>query len=69
MEPETVFSSSMTPNPASALDVLAFVLTPAEAFAPGSDDEELAAVAELLGSAKAEAVRRWQDLLIDARLN
>ncbi len=69
MEPETVFSSSMTPNPASALDVLAFVLTPPEAFAPGSDDEELAAVTELLGSAKAEAVRRWQDLRIDARLN
>ncbi len=69
MEPETVYSSAMSPNPASALDVLAFILTPASAFAPTGDDEELAAVAELLGSAKAEAVRRWQDLLTDARMN
>ena len=69
MEPETVYSSAMSPNPASALDVLAFILTPAAAFAPTGDDEELAAVAELLGSAKAEAVRRWQDLRDDARMN
>ncbi len=69
MEPETVYSSAITPDPTRALDVLAFILTPAAAFAPSGDDEELAAVAELLGSAKAEAVRRWQDLRIDARLN
>ena len=69
MEPETVYSSALSPNPASALDVLAFILTPATAFAPACDGEELAAVAELLGSAKEEAVRRWQDLRADARLN
>ncbi|HTJ43471.1 MAG TPA: hypothetical protein VL463_15310 [Kofleriaceae bacterium] len=69
MEPETVYSSAMTPNPASALDVLAFILTPAAAFAPTGDDEELAAVAELLGSAKEEAVRRWQDLRAEPRIN
>jgi hypothetical protein len=69
MEPETVYSSALSPDPASALDVLAFILTRPEAFAPTGDDEELAAVAELLGSAKAEAVRRWQDLRTDARLN
>jgi hypothetical protein len=69
MEPETVYSSAMSPNPASALDVLAFILTPVEAFSPTGDDEELAAVAELLGSAKAEAVRRWASLRADALLN
>jgi hypothetical protein len=69
MEPETVYSSAMSPNPASALDVLAFILTPATAFAPTGDDEELAAVAELLGSAKAEAVKRWQDLLVEPKIN
>lgn len=61
MDPETVYSSSFSPDPASARDVLAFVLAPAEAFTSGSPDE-LAAVIELLDSAKAEAVRRWQDL-------
>lgn len=69
MEPETVYSSAFAPNPGSALDVLAFILTPAAAFAPTGDDEEVAAVAELLGNAKAEAVRRWQDLRLGARLN
>src|SRR5262249_28479764 len=69
MQPETVYSSALSPNPASALDVLAFILTPPEVFAPAADDEELAAVAELLGSAKAEAIRRWQDLRSDARVN
>jgi len=69
MEPETVYSSAFSPNPSRALDVLAFVLTPVEAFAPTGDDEELAAVAELLGTAKAEAVRRWRDLSDSARRN
>lgn len=62
MEPETIFSSAFSPNPGRALDVLAFVLTPARAFAPTGDDEEQAAVEALLDSAKAEAVRRWSDL-------
>jgi hypothetical protein len=69
MEPETVYSSAFSPNPGRAIDVLAFILTPARAFAPTGDDEELAAVAELLGTAKAEAVRRWRDLFDTARRN
>ena len=56
---ETLYSSSYQPDPRSALDVLAFVLTPVEAFAHVDDPEELEAVAELLGSAKEEAVKRW----------
>ncbi len=57
---ETLFSSSYQPNPTSALDVLAFVLTPVGAFA--SDPDELEAVAEILGAAKCEAIERWQSL-------
>lgn len=57
---ETLFTSTYTPDPKSALDVLAFVLTPIEAFA--SDPDEREAVAELLGAAKAEAIERWQSL-------
>ncbi len=62
---ETLFTSTYTPNPRSALDVLAFVLTPIEAFA--ADPEELEVVAELLGAAKAEAIERWQTLRSEAR--
>ncbi|MBS1122762.1 MAG: hypothetical protein H6Q90_4990 [Deltaproteobacteria bacterium] len=57
---ETLYSSSYQPDPRSALDVLAFVLTPIGAFA--SDPDELEAVAELLGAAKCEAIERWQSL-------
>jgi len=57
---ETLYSSSFQPNPTSALDVLAFVLTPVEAFANDPDERE--AVAELLGAAKCEAIERWQSL-------
>jgi hypothetical protein len=57
---ETLFTSTYTPDPKSALDVLAFVLTPVAAFA--SDPDELEAVTELLGAAKAEAIERWQSL-------
>ena len=53
---ETLFSSTYQPNPQSALDVLAFVLTPIGAFA--SDPDELEAVAEVLSAAKCEAVER-----------
>jgi len=56
---ETLYSSSYQPDPNSALDVLAFVLTPLEAFASVDDPNEREAVAELLGNAKAEAVKRW----------
>jgi hypothetical protein len=56
-----VYSSGLEPDPHSARDVLAFVLCPAEVFAPGGDPGELAAVAELIAPAKAEAVRRWYE--------
>lgn len=62
---ETLFTSTYTPNPKRALDVLAFVLTPVEAFA--SDPDELEAVAELLGAAKSEAIERWQSLQSESR--
>jgi hypothetical protein len=64
---ETLYSSSYQPDPQSALDVLAFVLTPIGAFA--SDPDELDAVAELLGAAKSEAIERWQTLRSLARSN
>ena len=41
---ETLYSSSYQPDPGSARDVLAFVLTPVEAFAQADDPEELKAV-------------------------
>jgi len=56
---EVLYQSSMTPDPRSARDVLAFVLCPTEAFAPAGDEDELAAVEELIQPAKMEAVRRW----------
>jgi hypothetical protein len=59
---ETLYSSSFQPDPRSARDVLAFVLTPVEAFASAGDPEELEAVTELLDSAKAEAIKRWYSL-------
>ena len=59
---ETLYSSEYQPDPKSALDVLAFVLTPVEAFASIDDPNERAAVAELLDSAKAEAIKRWYKL-------
>ena len=69
MAPETLYSSRYTPDPSCARDVLAFVFAPAEAFAGGGDPDELEAVLELLGDAKAEAVKRWQDLRLDASCN
>jgi hypothetical protein len=59
---ETLYSSSYQPDPRSARDVLAFVLTPPDAFAHADDPDELAAVAELLGTAKQEAVDRYFSL-------
>ena len=64
---ETVYSSTYQPNPRSALDVLAFVLTPIQAFA--TDPDELEAVAELLGAAKSEAIERWRSLLAQSDHN
>jgi len=63
---ETLFSSSYQPDPRNARDVLAFVLTPVEAFARVDDPDELEAVTELLGSAKQEAVKRWFSLRDEA---
>ena len=64
---EMLFSSSYQPNPRSALDVLAFVLTPVGAFA--SDPEEREAVAAILGAAKSEAIERWRSLHTRTRSN
>ena len=69
MTAETVFASGFTPDPSSALDVLAFVLCPPEVFAPTGDPDEIAAVAELIEPAKAEAVRRWHALHHDETQN
>jgi len=66
---ETLYSSEYQPDPKSALDVLAFVLTPVEAFASVDDPAEREAVAELLGAAKAEAVKRWYKLRGKKRRN
>ena len=57
---ETLFSSTYQPDPRSALDVLAFVLTPVDAFANGPD--EIEAVSVILGAAKCEAIARWHSL-------
>jgi hypothetical protein len=62
---ETLFSSRYQPNPRSAIDVLAFVLTPAQAFASCPDELEI--VAEILGAAKSEAIERWQSLHSESR--
>jgi len=64
---ETLFSSTYQPNPTSALDVLAFVLTPVDAFA--SSPDEIEAVSVILGAAKCEAIERWQLLRSAARLS
>ena len=66
---ETLYSSSYQPDPTSARDVLAFVLTPIEAFAHVDDPEELEAVTELLGEAKNEAIKRWFSLREEAVKN
>jgi hypothetical protein len=64
---ETLFSNTYQPDPNSALDVLAFVLTPVGAFATGP--EEVEAVAEVLGAAKSEAIARWRMLRNLSRRN
>ncbi|HEX7844013.1 MAG TPA: hypothetical protein VF469_41345 [Kofleriaceae bacterium] len=64
---ETLFSSRYQPNPGNALDVLAFVLTPVDAFASGPD--ELEAVSAILEAAKCEAIERWQSLNHQSRRN
>jgi hypothetical protein len=64
-----VYSSNFEPNPHDALDVLAFILCPLRVFAPTGEASELQAVAELIGPAKAEAVRRWYEAHREGQLN
>jgi hypothetical protein len=64
---ETLFSSTYQPNPSNALDVLAFVLTPVDAFASGPD--EIEAVTAILDAAKCEAIARWQSLHSESQRN
>jgi hypothetical protein len=66
---ETLYSSSYQPDPKSARDVLAFVLTPIAAFAQVDDPDEMEAVAEILGEAKNEAIQRWFTLRDEAVRN
>ncbi|MEZ4367407.1 MAG: hypothetical protein R2939_14200 [Kofleriaceae bacterium] len=66
---ETVYSSSFQPDPRSARDVLAFMLTPVEAFAVPGDDEEFEAVSEMLEGAKMEALTRWYGMHVEATAN
>jgi hypothetical protein len=51
--------TGLAPDPESAVDVLAFVLCPARAFAPAGDERELRAVREMMRPMKAEACRRF----------
>jgi hypothetical protein len=51
--------TGLSPDPESAIDVLAFVLCPARAFAPAGSERELAAVREMMRPMKAEACRRF----------
>ena len=57
-----MYGLGFSPNPEDAIDVLAFVLCPATAFAPGADDDEMKAVQAVLGPMKEEAIRRWAAL-------
>lgn len=56
-----VYSSGFQPNPLDTIDVLAFVLCSPNAFVPGGDKSDMAAVVELIQPAKEEAIRRWQE--------
>lgn len=69
MTAETLYASGFSPDPHNAKDVLAFVLCPAEVFAPSGDPDEIAAVAELIEPAKVEAVRRWHALQVSSSEN
>ncbi len=66
---ETIYSSSFAPDPRSARDVLAFMLTPVEAFATPANEEEFEAVTALLESAKTQALKRWYGLHVAAGVN
>lgn len=60
---ETLYTSPHTPSPASAIDVLAFVLCPNRLMCPiGLGAADVEATNELLNEAKAEAAKRWAAL-------
>ena len=56
-----IYTSGIEPNPHDARDVLAFILCPIAVFAPTGSPQECAAIAEMLGPAKEEAVRKWME--------
>lgn len=60
IETEIIFEAKFQPNPKSALDVLAFVLSKPEAFTRDPDDLE--AVSEILYIAKEDAISQWKKL-------
>lgn len=65
----TIYSADFAPDPGDALDVLAFVLCPVRAFAPTGDAAELEAAAQMIGPAKEEAIRRWQEFRLLREVN
>lgn len=57
---EVIYSSPYHPDPTRALDVLAFLLTPEEAFVDKRDDAATRkATFDVLRGAKRDALERW----------
>ena len=61
-EPTIIYSSGIEPDPHDVHDVLAFVLCPVSAFVERGASECTSAVMEVLGPAKAAAVRVWLEV-------
>lgn len=59
LQHETIYENAFRPNPASARDVLAFVLTPVTAVTGVLDPEDFEAASIMLYEAKEEAVQQW----------
>ncbi len=55
------YSSGYQPDPGNALEVLAFLLCPAEVFAPGGDAQEVEAIAVLMLPCKEAALRGFTE--------
>ena len=64
---ETLFTSTYQPDPKSALRRARVRADAGRGVRRVDDPDELEAVAELLGAAKAEAIERWQSLRDEAR--
>ena len=64
-----VYSSGIQPDPASARDVLAFVLCPLEVFASCGSQAEKDAIAAVMVPVKEQAVRRWQAARHEREIN